>query len=144
MAHPPPPPVCPVDALLRLLMGSWTTHILWQLRKAGPLRYGALLRAVPGISSKVLTQRLRLLEAHGIVYRRRVATNPPEVSYGLAARGTDLTAVFEALEDVSRRWLDAAGHGREPPQLAAPSPAAATTAVARPGDRLQRPSVPHE
>lgn len=58
--------------LLRLLMGSWTTYILWHLRQDGPLRFGALRRAIPGISSKILTQRLRMLEEHGIVYRHHV------------------------------------------------------------------------
>ena len=105
MPRNPPPPVCPVDALLRLLMGSWTTYILWHLRQDGPLRFCAVRRAIPGISSKVLTQRLRMLEEHGIVYRHHVPSIPPEVSYGLTPQGAELGDVFDALEDVSRRWL---------------------------------------
>ena len=105
MPRKPPPSICPVDALLRLLMGSWTTYILWHLRQDGPLRFGALRRAIPGISSKVLTQRLRMLEEHGIVHRHYVPSIPPKVSYGLTALGEELGDVFDALEDVSRRWL---------------------------------------
>lgn len=104
MPRRPPPPVCPVDALLRLLMGSWTTYILWHLRQDGPLRFGVLRRAIPGISTKVLTQRLRMLEEQGVIYRRHVASIPPEVSYGLTARGAELGDIFAALEAVSRRW----------------------------------------
>ena len=59
----------------------------------------------PGISSKVLTQRLRMLEEHGIVYRHHVPSIPPKVSYGLTAHGAELGDVFDALENVSRRWL---------------------------------------
>lgn len=105
MPRPPPPPVCPVDALLRLLMGSWTSYILWHLRRDGPMRFGALLRAIPGLSAKVLTQRLRLLEERGIVYRDHVPSIPPAVSYGLTQQGEELGSVFEALEAVSSRWL---------------------------------------
>ena len=104
MPRKPPPPVCPVDALLRLLMGTWTTYILWHLRQDGPLRFGVLRRAIPGISTKVLTQRLRMLEQQGVIYRRHVASIPPEVSYGLTARGAELGDIFAALEAVSRRW----------------------------------------
>jgi DNA-binding HxlR family transcriptional regulator len=108
MPRQPPPPVCPVDALLRLLMGSWTSYILWHLRRDGPLRFGALQRAIPGLSSKVLTQRLRMLEERGIVYRDHVPSIPPAVSYGLTAQGCELGGVFDALEDVSSRWLSRA------------------------------------
>lgn len=106
MPRKPPPPVCPVDALLRLLMGSWTTYILWHLRQEGPLRFGALRRRIPGISSKVLTQRLRMLESHGVVYRHQVPSIPPEVTYGLTPQGEELGDIFDALEGVSRRWLE--------------------------------------
>ena len=90
MPRKPPPPVCPVDALLRLLMGSWTTYILWHLRHEGPLRFGVLRRRIPGISSKVLTQRLRMLEDYGIIYRRHVPVIPPggHLRLDVAGRGT--------------------------------------------------------
>lgn len=112
MPRKPPPPVCPVDALLRLLMGSWTTYILWHLRQGGPLRFGALKRAIPGISTKVLTQRLRMLEVQGVIYRHHVASIPPEVSYGMTARGAELGDIFAALEAVSRRWQAQEGGAR--------------------------------
>ena len=44
---------CPMDSLLKLLMGPWTTYILWLLRSQGPQRYGELKAGMPGISSKV-------------------------------------------------------------------------------------------
>lgn len=132
MPREPPPPVCPVDALLRLLMGSWTSYILWHLRRDGPMRFGALLRAVPGLSAKVLTQRLRLLEERGIVYRDHVPSIPPAVSYGLTAQGRELGGVFDALEDVSSRWLARAR--RAGGQAPAPEPARAPS---RPAARSQ-------
>lgn len=131
MPRPPPPPVCPVDALLRLLMGSWTSYILWHLRRDGPMRFGALLRAIPGMSAKVLTQRLRLLEERGIVYRDHVPSIPPAVSYGLTEQGKELGGVFDALEAVSSRWLARAQRSSERAQSPA-RPAARRAARARP------------
>jgi len=95
---------CPMDSLLRLLMGPWTTYLLWVLRCHGPLRFGALKRKVPGISSKVLTERLRMLERAGVIYRDHKPTIPPQVSYGLTARGEDLGGVLNALDEIARRW----------------------------------------
>lgn len=93
-----------MDRVLRLLMGTWTTYILWVLWSQGPLRFGALKTRVPGVSAKMLTQRLRALEAGGLVYRDYVATVPPRVTYGLTARGAELRGVLDELDRVARRW----------------------------------------
>ena len=104
MPLPTSPSGCPMDALLRLLMGPWTTYILWILRQNGPTRFGALKRQIPGISSKVLTERLRMLEFAGVIYRDHNPTIPPKVTYGLAERGEELGAVLSGLENIARRW----------------------------------------
>ena len=70
MRLPDSPAGCPMDAILRLLMGPWTTYILWVLCADGPTRFGALKRRVSGISGKMLTERLRMLEQAGIIFRR--------------------------------------------------------------------------
>lgn len=128
MPRPPPPPVCPVDALLRVLTGSWTSYILWHLRRDGPMRFGKLLRAIPGLSAKVLTQRLRMLEERGIVYRDHVPSIPPAVSYDLTAQGKELGGIFDALEDVSSRWLARAHRASVQAQALSPArPAARAT-----------------
>ena len=101
------PPSCPMDALLRLLMGPWTTYILWVLLTKGPTRFGALKREIAGISSKVLTERLRMLENAGVIYRHYEATIPPQVTYGLTERGKELRQILGALNDIARRWDEA-------------------------------------
>ena len=95
---------CAVGALLRVLEGPWTTYLLWILSSRGPQRFGELRRALVGISAKVLTERLRLLEAEGIVSRDYRPTIPPEVTYALTQRGRELTGVLDALEVTARRW----------------------------------------
>ncbi len=104
MARRESPTGCPMDALLRLLMGPWTTYILWVLRTEGPTRFGALKRHVAGVSAKMLTERLRLLEAAGIVSRDYAPTIPPQVTYALTARGRELSAVFASLDRIARTW----------------------------------------
>ncbi len=95
---------CPMDAVLRLLMGPWTTYILWLLHSQGPMRFGALRRAMPGISSKVLTERLRHLEAQQLINRDYKPTVPPEVTYSLTGRGASLKEVLDGLNVLAQSW----------------------------------------
>ena len=95
---------CPMDAILRTLMGPWTTYILWLLHSEGKQRFGALKALMPEISSKVLTQRLRHLESCGLVHRDYRPTIPPAVTYSLTARGVELRDVLDRLGAIALRW----------------------------------------
>jgi DNA-binding HxlR family transcriptional regulator len=95
---------CPLDSVLRLLMGPWTTYILWVLRSNGPTRFGDLKRRVAGISAKVLTARLRMLEQSEIIERHYAPTIPPQVTYALARRGHELSEVLDRLNALARSW----------------------------------------
>jgi len=95
---------CPMDSLLKLMMGPWTTYLLWLLSSQGQLRFGELKAQMPGISSKVLTERLRMLEGAGLVDRDYKPTIPPSVSYSLTPRGTELKDVLEGLNVLAQRW----------------------------------------
>ena len=95
---------CPVDFVLKKISGPWTTHILWLLRTHGILRFGELKRLLPDISPKMLTDRLKRLEADGLVARDYQPTIPPTVSYSLTKRGVQLKAMLDALGDVAIRW----------------------------------------
>jgi DNA-binding HxlR family transcriptional regulator len=104
MNLPASPKGCPMDTILRLLMGPWTTYILYVLRTQGPTRFGALKRQVGGVSAKMLTERLRLLEAAEVVRREYVPTIPPQVTYSLAPRGRELAGVIDQLDKIAQRW----------------------------------------
>jgi DNA-binding HxlR family transcriptional regulator len=95
---------CPMDAVLRTLMGTWTTYILWLLRSNERLRFGEIKSLMPGISSKVLTERLRHLEAAGLIDRDYRPTIPPAVSYALTQRGRELKDVLGSLDMIAQRW----------------------------------------
>jgi len=95
---------CPMDFILRMLMGPWTTYILYNLKTHGPQRFGQLKRRVSGISAKMLTERLRTLEGAGLVRRDYEATIPPKVTYSLTQRGHELDEVMGKLAEIGTRW----------------------------------------
>ena len=95
---------CPMDSLLKVMMGPWTTYILWLLHSEGQLRFGELKAKMPGVSSKVLTERLRMLEGAGLIDRDYKPTIPPSVSYSLTARGGELKDVLDGLNCLALRW----------------------------------------
>jgi DNA-binding HxlR family transcriptional regulator len=105
------PSSCPVDAVLKLLAGPWTTHVLWALQTHGTLRFGALKRAIPGISSRLLTERLRRLTAAGFVERTVVPTIPPQVSYCLNRRGKRLGEILAQLQPIVTEWNEQGADG---------------------------------
>ncbi len=102
------PSPCPVDAVLKLLAGPWTTHVLWALQTHGTLRFGILKRAIPGVSSRLLADRLRRLTVAGFVVRQCVASVPPQVSYSLTPRGRALGAVLGQLQPIVTEWTEQA------------------------------------
>jgi DNA-binding HxlR family transcriptional regulator len=89
---------CPVELTVDVVGGRWRTVILSRL-KEGVHRYGELRRLIPGVSEKMLTQRLRELEADGLVSRRDLGTVPPHVEYDLTDEGRSLAPVLQALYD---------------------------------------------
>ena len=121
--HSDAPHACPMGGLLETLTRPWTLHILWVLSANGPTRFGALRRGVPGISSRVLTERLRALEEKGFLFRHYKPTIPPEVTYGLTKRMKDIEKVLGELNRLARKWqLEDAPAPARPVRPAAPSP----------------------
>ncbi|HEY1657730.1 MAG TPA: helix-turn-helix domain-containing protein [Candidatus Sulfotelmatobacter sp.] len=95
---------CAISGLLELLARPWTMHILWALSRNGPMRFGVLKKQVEGISSRVLTERLRTLEDARFIFRHYEQTIPPSVTYGITDRMQDLEKVFVQLEALARKW----------------------------------------
>lgn len=87
---------CPVELTLDVLGGKWCTVILAWLKEA-PHRYGELRARIPGLADKVLTQRLKQLEALGLVAKTRAGKTAAGHAYKLTARGESLRPVLGAL-----------------------------------------------
>jgi DNA-binding HxlR family transcriptional regulator len=89
---------CPVELAVDVVGGKWRPVILAHL-KEGVHRYGELRRRLPQMSEKMLVQRLRELEAAGLVAREDLGGNPPHVEYRLTDEGRSLAPVLQALYD---------------------------------------------
>lgn len=95
---------CPIEFVISLLGNKWSILVLRELF-LGDRRTHELLSALPGISTKTLTQRLRELEVHGLVERRIYAEIPPRVEYSLTLKGRQMQPVLTALHQVGTQWL---------------------------------------
>lgn len=122
---------CPVDAVLKLLAGPWTTHVLWVLQTQGTQRFGVLKRAIPGISSRLLTERLRRLEGAGFVERSVVPTIPPQVSYCLSPRGKRLGELLAQLQPMVAEWDVQGTEGGRPTEAEGEAPVASGANTSR-------------
>jgi DNA-binding HxlR family transcriptional regulator len=105
---------CPVELAVDIVGGTWRPVILSHL-KEGVHRYGALRRRMPGISEKMLVQRLRELTEAGLVERIDHATRPARVEYRLTEEGRSLAPVLQALYDWGAARADRTGTQIEPP-----------------------------
>jgi DNA-binding HxlR family transcriptional regulator len=97
---------CPITPVVDLVFGRWTSHVLWILGRHGRLRFSELHRAMPSITPKVLTERLRRLERDGFVVRSYHAEVPPRVEYEVTELGRSLSPVFAAMVEWSDAHLD--------------------------------------
>jgi DNA-binding HxlR family transcriptional regulator len=93
--------VCPSRRVLALIADKWTMLILPALHD-GPRRNAELMRAVGGVSQKMLTQTLRELERNGFIERRDYGEIPPRVDYRLTSLGRSLADPIWALD----RWAE--------------------------------------
>ncbi len=89
-------PDCPVATAVRLIGNKWKLLILRDLF-VRPWRFNELLRDLPGLSQKVLTDNLRQLEADGIIIRTAYPEVPPHVEYALSDLGRTLEPIIEEL-----------------------------------------------
>ncbi len=89
-------PECPVKLAADILSGKWTTLIVRELL-AGTRRYSQLQSALFGISPKILANRLRILEANGLVIREVFPTIPPKTEYTLTTLGREMEHVILAM-----------------------------------------------
>lgn len=98
----PPPPTCALGECMDLLRGAWAANVIWYLA-AGPRRFGELRRDIPRISARVLSTRLRELEAQGVIDRRLLDSSPPSAEYTLTELGRELIPALRAIVEVGEK-----------------------------------------
>lgn len=104
---------CPVELAVDVLGSKWAVVVLAHL-KEGEHRYGGLRRKMPDVSEKVLTTRLRELEAAGLVERTSDGATPPAVTYRLSADAAELAPALQILYDWGTRRATRDGIAIEP------------------------------
>jgi DNA-binding HxlR family transcriptional regulator len=97
---------CPLAMAAELLCTRWTMVLLREL-VAGTTRFNDLRRGVPKMSPTLLSQRLRELEAAGIVERRALKSEKGIFEYHMTESGRDLRAVVEAMGFWGQKWVEA-------------------------------------
>ena len=103
-------PYCPVARTLELVGGRWTLLIVRELL-VGPLRFTDLHAALGGIPRNLLADRLRDLEAHGVVVRRELPPPAARTVYELTDAGRGLLPVIGALAEWGLTHLPPPGPG---------------------------------
>ena len=84
---------------LERISTKWVTHILWHLDSSESARFGELQYSLNGISAKMLSHRLKMLEEIGWVWREQQPTIPVTVYYGLTKSG-------RVVANGLYRWID--------------------------------------
>lgn len=90
---------------VELIGRRWSGAII-SVMMSGPQCFNELLAAVPGLSDRLLTERLRELEAEGLVERTVIPGPPVRVSYELTEAGKGLKPVIESLGRWAERWVN--------------------------------------
>ncbi|HYH59454.1 MAG TPA: winged helix-turn-helix transcriptional regulator [Thermoleophilaceae bacterium] len=89
---------------VELVGKRWTGAILLVLMD-GPLRFSEVRELVPDISDRLLSERMKELEAEGIVERRVSDCGPVKVEYDLTDKGRALEPTVSALKSWAHDWL---------------------------------------
>ena len=101
------PTCCPrLHEAVELVGKRWTGAILYVLLHGGSMRFSEVAHAVPDLSDRLLSERMKELEDRGIVERRVTCTSPARVEYELTERGRELAPALNELKRWADRWLE--------------------------------------
>jgi DNA-binding HxlR family transcriptional regulator len=102
-----PPSCCPrFHEAVELVGKRWTGAILAVLLQGGRMRFSEIAQAVPALSDRLLSERVKELEKRGIVERHVGGASPARVEYELTPMGRELAPALQELEAWAHRWLD--------------------------------------
>jgi DNA-binding HxlR family transcriptional regulator len=90
---------------IELIGKRWTGAIVVVLLDQGPLRFSQVAAAVPELSDRLLSERMKELEARGVVERRVLDGPPVRVEYSLTVMGRELEPALAHLTTWARQWL---------------------------------------
>jgi len=101
------PPCCPLyHEAIELIGRRWTGAIVSVLIHRPALRFGEIAESVPELSDRLLSERMKELEARGVVTRTVHPGRPVRVEYELTEMGRALEPAVQELERWARQWLN--------------------------------------
>jgi DNA-binding HxlR family transcriptional regulator len=101
------PACCPYyHEAVELIGRRWTGAIVAVLLDGGPLRFSEISHAVPELSDRLLSERMKELESRGIVARHVSQDTPVRVCYELTEKGRQLAPALGELKSWADRWLN--------------------------------------
>ena len=96
---------CPVYHRAMELIGRRWTGAIVRAMLSGSQRFSDIAAAVPGLSARLLSERLKELESEGIVRRTVTPSTPVRVDYVLTEKGAALSDVIVAVSDWAEKWV---------------------------------------
>ena len=98
---------CPyLHEAVELVGKRWSGAIVYVLLESGPMRFSEIGGSVPHLSDRLLSERMKELEARGVVERTVLPGSPARVEYALTQMGHELAPALDELKGWARRWLD--------------------------------------
>ena len=99
-------PFCPAyTKAIEIIGRRWTGAIIRSML-SGASRFSEILAAIPGLSDRLLSERLKELESEGIVQRSVTPSTPVRIDYSLTDKGHDLAAVVRAVSSWADSWRE--------------------------------------
>ena len=97
---------CPgLHDAIELIGKRWTGAIIVVLLEGGAMRFSEIAQSIPDLSDRLLSERMKELEARGLVERRVLPDTPARVEYELTDAGKELAPPLQELKAWSHRWL---------------------------------------
>lgn len=96
--------LCPkMEATLKLLGKKWVGLILYSML-TGPRKFSDIEKYIPGISARMLTERLKELNDEDIIVKHVTHDSHVRISYELTQKGVELSHTFEAMNHWAQKW----------------------------------------
>lgn len=100
--------LCPkFEKAFEILGKKWNGLIIDVLLENGPQRFGELRQKIPVVSDRVLVERLKELEAEGIIIRELRCNQSSRLDYMLTEKGEDLEEVMRQIQQWAEKWVSA-------------------------------------
>jgi DNA-binding HxlR family transcriptional regulator len=99
---------CPKYEEAMAVLGKRWTGLILRALFSGSTRFSAICAYVPGLSDRLLSERLKELESIGIVERRIFPETPVRIEYHLSLKGEELRPVLDAVQVWADTWIIAA------------------------------------